>query len=88
MNEKNTKAAESRKKYDAEIEAGKFEIEEGIEDVHSEVELLLTQRLGDVGKKIHSGRSRNDQVLVDLRGVVHNGCAIALSLEVSVIHSR
>ncbi len=51
----------------AEIEAGKFEIEDGIEDVHSEVELLLTQRLGDVGKKIHSGRSRNDQVLVDLR---------------------
>lgn len=51
----------------AEIEAGKFEIEDGIEDVHSEVELLLTKRLGDVGKKIHSGRSRNDQVLVDLR---------------------
>ena len=58
--------AELRNIY-AEIEAGKFEIEEGIEDVHSEVELLLTQRLGDVGKKIHSGRSRNDQVLVDLR---------------------
>jgi len=55
-----------RKIYD-EIEQGKFEIEEGIEDVHSEVELLLTKRLGDVGKKIHSGRSRNDQVLVDLR---------------------
>ncbi len=51
----------------AEILAGKFEIEEGIEDVHSEVELLLTQRLGEVGKKIHSGRSRNDQVLVDLK---------------------
>ncbi len=50
-----------------EIEAGKFTIEEGIEDVHSEVELLLTSRLGDIGKKIHSGRSRNDQVLVDLR---------------------
>ena len=58
--------AELRNIY-AEIEAGKFAIEEGIEDVHSEVELLLTQRLGDVGKKIHSGRSRNDQVLVDLR---------------------
>lgn len=57
---------ELRKIY-AEIEAGEFEIEEGIEDVHSEVELLLTKRLGDVGKKIHSGRSRNDQVLVDLR---------------------
>lgn len=50
-----------------EIEEGKFEIEEGIEDVHSQVELLLTQRLGDVGKKIHSGRSRNDQVLLDLK---------------------
>lgn len=47
--------------------AGQFEIEEGIEDVHSEVELLLTRRLGDIGKKIHSGRSRNDQVLVDLK---------------------
>jgi argininosuccinate lyase len=51
----------------ADIKAGKFEIEEGIEDVHSEVELLLTRRLGDIGKKIHSGRSRNDQVLVDLK---------------------
>ena len=50
-----------------EIRAGEFTIEDGIEDVHSEVELLLTQRLGDVGKKIHSGRSRNDQVLVDLK---------------------
>ena len=48
-------------------ERGEFFIEEGIEDVHSQVELLLTQRLGDVGKKIHSGRSRNDQVLVDLK---------------------
>lgn len=50
-----------------EIGEGSFTIEEGVEDVHSEVELLLTRRLGDVGKKIHSGRSRNDQVLVDLR---------------------
>ena len=49
------------------IDAGRFTIEEGIEDIHSEVELLLTQRLGDIGKKIHSGRSRNDQVLVDLK---------------------
>jgi argininosuccinate lyase len=49
------------------IEAGRFVIEEGIEDVHSQVELLLTQSLGDVGKKIHSGRSRNDQVLLDLK---------------------
>lgn len=46
---------------------GNFTIEDGVEDVHSEVELLLTRRLGEVGKKIHSGRSRNDQVLVDLK---------------------
>lgn len=51
----------------AEIEAGTFEIEPDTEDVHSQVELLLTRRLGDAGKKIHSGRSRNDQVLVDLK---------------------
>lgn len=50
-----------------EIERGEFRIEEGVEDVHSQVEFLLTSRLGDVGKKIHSGRSRNDQVLVDLK---------------------
>ena len=48
-------------------ERGEFVIEEGIEDVHSQVELMLTRRLGDVGKKIHSGRSRNDQVLLDLK---------------------
>ena len=47
--------------------SGRFEIEEGVEDVHSQVELMLTRKLGDVGKKIHSGRSRNDQVLVDLK---------------------
>ncbi len=47
--------------------AGKFVIEEGIEDVHSQVEYLLTQRIGEAGKKIHSGRSRNDQVAVDLK---------------------
>lgn len=50
-----------------EIVDGKFKIEEGIEDVHSEVEYLLTQRIGEAGKKIHSGRSRNDQVAVDLK---------------------
>lgn len=49
------------------IENGDFRIEEGIEDVHSQVEFMLTDRLGDIGKKIHSGRSRNDQVLVDLK---------------------
>ncbi len=50
-----------------EILQGKFEIEDGVEDVHSQVELMLTRKLGDVGKKIHSGRSRNDQVLVDMK---------------------
>lgn len=54
-------------KIAGEIERGEFQIEEGVEDVHSQVEFLLTSRLGDVGKKIHSGRSRNDQVLVDLK---------------------
>ena len=49
------------------IERGEFTIEPGVEDVHSQVEFLLTQKLGDTGKKIHSGRSRNDQVLVDLK---------------------
>lgn len=50
-----------------EIKQGSFLIEEGIEDVHSQIELLLTRRLGELGKKIHSGRSRNDQVLLDLK---------------------
>ena len=50
-----------------EAEAGNFVIEEGIEDVHSQVELMLTRQLGEVGKKVHTGRSRNDQVLVDLK---------------------
>ena len=59
-------SAELRNIY-AEIERGEFVIEDGVEDVHSEVELLLTRRLGDMGKKIHSGRSRNDQVLVDMK---------------------
>ena len=50
-----------------EIENGDFKIEAGVEDVHSQVELMLTKQLGDIGKKIHSGRSRNDQVLLDLK---------------------
>lgn len=49
------------------IEAGDFKIEEGVEDIHSQVEFELTKKLGDAGKKIHSGRSRNDQVLVDIK---------------------
>ena len=58
--------AELRKIY-ALADRGEFVIEEGIEDVHSQVELMLTRALGDMGKKIHSGRSRNDQVLLDLK---------------------
>src|SRR5665647_2776848 len=55
-----------------EIKAGKFVIETGSEDIHSQVELMLTRKLGDVGKKIHSGRSRNDQVLLDLKLFTRN----------------
>ena len=58
--------AELRNIY-AQCERGEFEIEADVEDVHSQVEMLLTRKLGDMGKKIHSGRSRNDQVLVDLK---------------------
>ena len=50
-----------------EIENGSFVLEDSVEDIHSQVELLLTRRLGEIGKKIHSGRSRNDQVLVDVK---------------------
>ena len=64
--ELNVLLAELRNIY-AVADRGEFIIEEGIEDVHSQVELLLTRRLGDMGKKIHSGRSRNDQVLLDLK---------------------
>jgi len=64
------------KKIYRSIPEGKFILEEGIEDIHSQVELLLTRELGDTGKKVHSARSRNDQVLVDirlfLRGEVEN----------------
>ncbi|MBY5950164.1 argininosuccinate lyase [Algoriphagus sp. NF] len=65
--EENKQLQEGLKTIYLEIEQGKFSIDPGIEDVHSQVEFLLTQRLGDVGKKLHSGRSRNDQVLVDLK---------------------
>ena len=49
------------------IKAGKFQIEKGVEDVHSQIEFMLTERIGEAGKKIHSGRSRNDQVLLDIK---------------------
>jgi len=57
--------------YD-QVEKGSFVIEDGVEDVHSQVELMLTRKLGDTGKKIHSGRSRNDQVLVDMKLYTRN----------------
>jgi argininosuccinate lyase len=55
-----------------EIGKGNFKIKDGVEDIHSQVELMLTEKLGDVGKKIHSGRSRNDQVLVDIKLFLRN----------------
>jgi argininosuccinate lyase len=76
---------------------GDFLIEEGVEDVHSQVELMLTRALGDDGKKIHSGRSRNDQVLVDLRlyfrhrikGIVEQIAALSTALlELSDTHAE
>src|SRR5215471_19254181 len=59
-----TALVEELKKIYKKAEAGEFVIAEGVEDVHSQVEFLLTEALGDTGKKIHSARSRNDQVLV------------------------
>lgn len=68
LNDKDLEAVQRElKKIHADIVAGRFKIEDGVEDVHSQVEFMLTERIGDAGKKIHSGRSRNDQVLVDLR---------------------
>jgi len=50
-----------------EIKNGKFKIDKSVEDVHSQIEFVLTERVGDAGKKIHTGRSRNDQVLLDIK---------------------
>jgi argininosuccinate lyase len=58
---------ECTKIFKEEISTGNFSISDGIEDVHSQIEFMLTERIGEIGKKIHSGRSRNDQVLVDLK---------------------
>jgi argininosuccinate lyase len=65
--EENQILQQGLKEIYTEIEHGKFKIDAGVEDVHSQVEFLLTERYGEVGKKLHSGRSRNDQVLVDLK---------------------
>lgn len=54
------------------IAAGEFSLEEGVEDIHSQVEFILTQKLGDAGKKIHSARSRNDQVILDIKLFLRN----------------
>ncbi len=62
-----TTLTEALEKIAASIEAGEFRLEDDVEDIHSQIELLLTRELGEVGKKIHSGRSRNDQVLLDIR---------------------
>lgn len=61
------KLDQALKNYYQQVSGGNFSIEEGVEDIHSQVELHLTRELGEIGKKIHSGRSRNDQVLVDIR---------------------
>ncbi|MGC1242689.1 MAG: argininosuccinate lyase [Chryseosolibacter sp.] len=61
------KLTQALREIHAAIEGGDFKVAEGVEDIHSQVELELTKRLGDTGKKIHSGRSRNDQVLVDIK---------------------
>lgn len=68
--------------YNKSISQGLFQINEGIEDVHSQIEFLLTEKIGDTGKKIHSGRSRNDQVLVDLKMFLRD------RIEQVVEHSR
>jgi argininosuccinate lyase len=63
--------AELKKIY-KQIEKGEFKLQDDVEDIHSQIELLLTQKLGDTGKKIHSARSRNDQVLVDIKLFLRN----------------
>ena len=67
-------------------EEGRFVIEEGVEDVHSQVELMLTRQLGDIGKKIHSGRSRNDQVLVDLKLFIRDQLRELVTLTEALFH--
>ena len=65
-NEREILSTELKNIYDK-IKAGEFVLEEGVEDIHSQVELELTKKRGEMGKKIHSGRSRNDQVLLDIK---------------------
>jgi argininosuccinate lyase len=70
----------------SDIEAGTFTIEDTVEDVHSQVEWLLTQRIGEAGKKIHSGRSRNDQVLVDLKLFFRDQIEVMVDNTASLFH--
>jgi argininosuccinate lyase len=70
----------------AEIEAGDFILEDEVEDIHSQVEMLLTRRLGDIGKKIHSGRSRNDQVLVDVKLFLRDEVLAVRDEELALFH--
>ena len=65
--EESASAVRELKKIQGEIESSKFSIQNGVEDIHSQIELLLTERIGETGKKIHSGRSRNDQVAIDIK---------------------
>lgn len=79
------KAIERELKYlYKQTQEGQFVIEEGVEDVHSQVELYLTRKLGDTGKKIHSGRSRNDQVLVDIKLFIRDEISEIVNLTCSL----
>lgn len=71
-NEELTQLQKELKNIYAQIEKGEFKLQDDVEDIHSQIELLLTQKLGDTGKKIHSARSRNDQVLVDIKLFLRN----------------
>jgi argininosuccinate lyase len=78
--------SELKSLYDVSVSEG-IRIEEGIEDIHSQVELMLTRKLGDSGKKIHSGRSRNDQILLDLRLYTRTGIDEIVGRTVSLINT-
>ena len=62
------------------IKNDRFSIQDGVEDIHSQIEIILTEKLGDIGKKIHSGRSRNDQVLLDLKLFMRNEIQVMVAL--------
>ena len=84
--EKKTLVAELIRIY-YEIKKGNFQIQEGIEDVHTQIELMLTRKLGDTGRKIHSGRSRNDQVLLDIKLFIRDELKEVV-LEVNVLFEQ